>query len=200
MKSIDRYKFCKKHKWANWIDDNIIYYIYDTPRYYIQNIRSWFRNNWNIYHWKTVKCAILSYPWDGGFITELEEAKINEAYHFFKNNQTLNDEEYHIIMRSLGWAKNLIKYVNDNGSSMFTLTGEVETIPKENGLTEIRQGTLKKIYTGPRVNKRNASRFLNNAQLNSEYFMNECLEDIYVIKAKALYYKIRNEYTDRWWD
>ena len=41
------YDFCKKRKWADWIDDNIVWYVYTKPREYYLTVRHWFRCNFN---------------------------------------------------------------------------------------------------------------------------------------------------------
>ena len=61
--------------------------------------------------------------------------------------------------------------------------------------------TLQYHYDGPYINKRNLKRFLNKAQLENEYFIGgNCDHEIYLIKCKYLYHRVREKYTDYWWD
>ena len=71
--------------------------------------------------------------------------------------------------------------------------GRPDDLDKQLGITPMRY-----VYKGPRVNKRNMDRFMTARELKSIKYYHD--DDIYVIKAKALYYKIREKYTDTWWD
>lgn len=158
------------------------------------NIRGWFCDNWNKYHYKTVKTAFNFRPWDFQHILYLEEASINEMIHYFDNNQTMVDEQYNNIVRSLRWAKSCIHIMN-NDSDYFTY--EYHTIKEfdlEKSISAYR-------YLGPRLNKRNASRFFNKKILESNLFKKGNMDhELYVEKARRLYYRIRERYTDYWWD
>ena len=67
------YKKCKSNKVCDWIDDNILWYIWDKPKSAYRTMYHWFYCNFNKYHWRLIKQAFVTYPWDGGFILELEE-------------------------------------------------------------------------------------------------------------------------------
>ena len=56
-------------------------------------------------------------------------------------------------------------------------------------------------YCDVRVNTRNADRFLNPnlTEEQKEYWL-EHPHEIYILKAKYLYHKIRNERDGEWWD
>ena len=208
------YDFCKKHKWADWIDDNIVWYVYTKPREYYLTVRHWFRCNFNKYHWALVKQAWCSYPWDGNFLLELEERQIDKQLYHFEHHQTMVDEQYNEIMRSLRWAKHCIHVLN-NECDYFHYDGAFKSIPQkrdENGefqdCTEDEAQVYRMDfsnhfyrYDGPRVNKRNAHRFVNKHILESEHFKSGNMDhDYYMSKCRHLYYMIRERYTDLWWD
>jgi hypothetical protein len=196
--------FLKKNKSKifDWIDDNILYYIWHRPSSIFRTIRYWFHCNWNKEHWRLLKSAFTSYGWDGGFLSELEERQIDKALKWFEHHKIIVDDQYNELVRSLRWAKYLIHVIN-NETDLFHYEGEMtfDGVEGHENLKEINTSKSVYHYDGPYINKKNLHRFLNKAQLQNEYFMSgKCDNDIYLIKAKYLYYKIRERYTDYWWD
>lgn len=212
------YWYCKKHKWADWIDDNILWYIWKKPKDKYYSIRAWFRCNWNKEHYRLIKDAFASKGWDHYHITMIEERQIDKMLKWFENHQLMVDEQYHELLRTLRWAKHCIHIINDN-SDLFHYEGEIRHIPvkrviDENGnasfvkldndsenvhLYELDMSESKYVYDGPYVNTRNAKRFLNKFDMklieNGTH-----IDELYVRKCKHLYYLIRYRYTDIWWD
>jgi len=201
------YKKCKSNKVCEWIDDYILWYVYSKPKSAYYSVRGWFRSNFNKYHWRLVKQAFLSNPWDGFYLLELEELQIDKQIHWFDHHQNMIDEQYNEIVRSLRWAKHCIHIMN-NETDYFHFDGGVEdgeTKPvgdnSKFALREIKLDNLVYRYDGPYLNKRNAKRFLNNSVLESDFFKNGNYDhEYYIAKARHLYYKIREKYTDYWWD
>ena len=209
------YKQCKKHKVLDWIDDHIIWYVWTKPQDWYLTVRHWFRCNFNKYHWRLVKQAFVTHPWDGSFLLELEELQIDKQLHWFEHHQAMVDEQYNEIMRSLRLAKYCI-HVANNECDLFHFEGEHKFIPQvrnEAGelvddptaedaeLYRMDNSECKYIYDGPRVNHRNARRFLNKHLVESDYFKNGGYDhEYYMTKCKHLYYLIRERYTDLWWD
>jgi hypothetical protein len=210
------YKQCKKHKVLDWIDDNILWYVWDKPRDIYLTVRHWFYCNFNRYHWRLVKTAFKSYPWDGSFLLELEECQIDKQLHWFSHHQTMVDEQYNEIMRSLKWAKHCIHTLN-NEHELYHYDGEMLSIPQikdpssgewvddpgneDAELHRLDFTNHRYVYDGPYVNRRNAIRFMDKDQKESEtYLKNVHDSDLYVRKARYLYYLIRERYTDLWWD
>ena len=200
------YKKCKSNKVCDWIDDNILWYIWDKPKSAYRTVYHWLYCNFNKYHWRLIKQAFVTYPWDGGFILELEERQIDKQLHWFKHHQLMVDEQYNEIMRSLKWAKHCIHVLN-NETDYFHFDGNVEYGPVKQvgdsnmGLSEIKTDKLIYRYDGPYVNKRNAKRFLNKALLESNIFKSGNYDhEYYMAKARHIYYKVRERYTDYWWD
>lgn len=209
------YKKCKTSKICDWIDDKIIYYLIDKPKDKYYSIRHWFKCNWNKQHYRLVKQAFVSYGWDFGYLTQLEELQIDKALYWFEHHQIMVDEEYEQIMRTLRWAKHCIHYINDD-FDLYTFTGDLKSVPVEkdpetgklvdsdNQDAELHRLDFKDHkyhYLGPKVNTRNAKRFLNPEFVESKYFQEgNGLSELYVAKCRHLYYKIREQYTELWWD
>ena len=213
------YKQCKKHKVLDWIDDNILWYVWSKPRSAYLSVKHWFYCNWNKYHWRLVKTAFLTHPWDGGFILCLEECQIDKQLHWFKHHQLMVDEQYNEIMRSLRWAKHCIHMLN-NETDLYHYDGDMKFVPQvwttdEEGkktlvdtekeddaeLYRMDNSNSHYVYDGPRVNKRNAHRFLNKQTIEMDYFKNGNMDhELYLAKCRHLYYLVRERCTDLWWD
>lgn len=189
------YSQTEKYKLCDWIDDIII-----NIKSKYRSIKHWFYCNWNKEHWRLVKQAFLSYGWDGYFIYELEEKQIDKQLKWFSKHQRMIDEQYNEIIWSLKLAKYLVHVIN-NETDLFHFTGSSKFNKISDGQYQYDNGDLKYHYDGPYINKRNLKRFLTNAQLKDEYFMGgNCDHEIYMIKCKYMYHRIREKYTDYWWD
>lgn len=158
------------------------------------SVSAWFRDNCNKYHYDTVKAAFNSRPWDFQYLLYIEEAAIDEMIYYFSNHQTMIDEQYNKIMRTLKWAKSCIHIMN-NDSDYFTYEHHtIEEFDLEKTCNSYR-------YLGPPLNKKNANRFFNKKIIESNLFKKGNMDhELYVEKAKHLYYLLRREYTGYWWD
>lgn len=205
-----RYEYAKNHKWFKWIDDNIVWYVWDKPRDWYRTVRHWFVCNFNRYHWRLLKAAWTSYPWDGGFILYLEECQIDKQLHWFEHHQQMIDEQYNEIMRTLRWAKYCIHVLN-NETDLFHYDGEMKFEPIEDvgetpdghklGLSRLNMDDMVYCYDGPRVNRRNARRFLNKSFVENERFKEGHWDhELYMAKCRHIYYMVRERFTDYWWD
>lgn len=210
------YKKCKKHKALDWIDDHIVWYVWTKPHDWYLTVRHWIRCNFNHYHWRLVKQAWCSYPWDGSFILELEERQIDKQLYWFEHHQAMVDEQYNEIMRSLRWAKYCVHVLN-NECDYFHYDGDHKFVPQVrdnngelvDGPEEMEEAELYRmdmsnchyVYDGPYVNKRNARRFVSKQLYESEWFQKDNhLHEYYMAKCRHLYYLIRERCTDLWWD
>ena len=77
------YNLCKKYKILDWIDDYIVWYIWDKPKSTYKTIKYCFYCNWNKEHYRLVKRAFTSYPWDYYFMYELMEYQIDKQIRWF---------------------------------------------------------------------------------------------------------------------
>lgn len=192
------YDFCEKHKWANWIDDNIVWHCIDKPMDIYKSIRHWFYCNWNHEHWELIKYAFTSYGWDHGFLTNLEERQLDKQIKWFTEHQIMVDEQYNRIMSSLKIAKKCLHLMNTDGDGLYHFTGSLEFEELESGNSLVKEGTLQYHYDGPYINKRNIRRFVGMHMYDHIDKWHE--HDIYLLKVKHLYYRIREQYTEYWWD
>lgn len=185
------------------IKDDLEFWLVDKPKDLYLTIRHWFYCNWNMDHFRLVKAAFMSYPWDHSYLLRLEELQIKKALGWFEKHQTATDEFHIPKVRSLRIASVLLHRINhpeelydyvDYGSDEEMMRdGRPDDMDKQLGIRP-----MKYVYNGPRLNRRNMDRFMTKEELKVIQHFHD--DDLQVIKCKALYYKIRERYTDIWWD
>ena len=185
------------------LKDNIEFWLVDQPKTAYLTIRHWFYCNWNMDHFRLVKAAFTSCPWDHAYLYSLGELQIKKALRWFEKHQYATDEFHLPKVRSLRIAsvllhrinhpEELYDYVEYGSDEEMVRDGRPDDLDKQLGIRP-----MKYVYNGPRVNRRNMDRFMTKEELNVIQHFHD--DDLQVIKCKALYYKIRERYTDIWWD
>ena len=185
------------------IKDDLEFWFVDKPKDLYLSIRHWFYCNWNMDHFRLVKAAFMSYPWDHSYLLRLEELQIKKSLRWFEKHQYATDEFHLPKVRSLRIAsvllhrinhpEELYDYVEYGSDEEMVRDGRPDDLDKQLGIRP-----MKYVYNGPRVNRRNMDRFMTKEELNVIQHFHD--DDLQVIKCKALYYKIRERYTDIWWD
>lgn len=184
------YNLCKKYKILDWIDDNIIWYIYNKPKSFIKTVRYWFYCNWNKEHWKLVKSTIVSYPWDYYFMYETLECYIDKQLRWFKKHQIVENCEEDII-RPLKWAKHCLHMINHDEK-----------------LSSYDFKTHKSTYLGPKINYKTLDRYLSYQNMFrpgtdkneiKKYYINYP-QEFYILKCNYILFKILLQYSHKWWD
>ena len=161
------------------------------------SFREWFKYHFNKENNNLMKTAWKGRPWDCGFLYELEKAKLQEmiAYHE-KHKRYVGVED------DIKWMELCIKLIDifTEKELLFDYTGDIKWIPLEDGNYEM-DGSEMVYHCLVNVNVKNAERFIplgkNNPQID---YWKTRPHEIYRLKAKSLYHKIRNEKDDAWWD
>ena len=136
-------------------------------------------------------------PWDVGFLYELEKAKLQEmiAYH----KKTLR---YVGVEEDIKWMELCVKLIDifEEKTPIFNYTGDLKFIPiKDSDCLEVDASDLK-YHCNVYVNTKNASRFYSKLDNNSDNYYKAFPHELYILKAKHLYHKIRYEKDVAWWD
>jgi len=190
---MDWYDLCKKYKVLDWIDDNILWYVWEKPKSAFKTIRYWFYCNWNKEHYRLVKRAFTSYPWDYFYMYELMECQIDKQIRWFEKHKLVENSDTDIL-RPLKWAKQCIHAMN-NESELY----EYDHNKSEN----------KKTYTGPKINYRNEERFYKEFKSdfratptieNLKKYYRDYPEEYYILKCRKILFDILKQYSYRWWD
>lgn len=163
----------------------MFYYI--TRKY--NDIRCWCRHNLNKHHWKVVKYAIKGYPFDFGYIWDLEKAKLEEMLNYFSKANIILPEDYELIIRDIKLAIKLLDIIREE-----ELTFEYKPTEDFERLTGFDYECL------VNVNTNNAHRFINPRTDNLEFAINRMPHLVYLAKAKHLYYKLMEYRIEHWWD
>lgn len=215
VKSIPKrwHSLTKRNKFAKWIDNYILYYVWQVPYDTYKSIRTWLYCNTNKYHWRLVSRAYHAYPWDFGYLLDIEYAQLDKMMYWFTHHQLMCDEQYEHILKYLGLAKRLLGIII-NETDLYHYDGKCEFVPGKHGedgewidlpkgtdaeLYRFDKGTSKYVYDGPDFNMKNCSRFMGE-KCFKRAMERGYLHEMYIAKCKHLYYYIRERYTVEWWD
>lgn len=138
------------------------------------NIRAFFEYNWNLSHWKFIKTAIFSNPYDWTYLFQVEKAKLEEMRDYMERSEVVDHEEN----GNLRWVGICIRLLD-------IIIEEPEECPYVN---------LRNAY-------RYYPRFLIEDKKEAWLdYVKEYPQELRWQKAYNLYYEIRKEYTTSWWD
>ena len=159
-------------------------------------VRAWFKYHFTTDFFNIIKTAFKGYPWQESFLYDLERAKLVEMINYHKKVQRFVGWEY--VVRDMELCVRLIDIFNSDGIDLFEYLGDLDFIEQtDDGTYEVDGSDLKyhcKIY----VNFSNIDRFVSNECLKKYYI--DAPHELYILKAKRLYHKIRYERDAEWWD
>lgn len=163
-------------------------YFYIIKRFY-EDITCWFRYNFNKKKWNLVKNSITDYPFDYCYIWNLEKCKLEEILYYFENNCHI--ENNNDIIKEIKLALVLLQIIIDDGYTLYSYESNMEI--KDNDVIFVPNKYKCNIY----VNTNNYYRFVNEKY---KEFYEKYPHNLYVEKAKYLYYKLLNNKIRNWWD
>ena len=166
------------------------------------SVRSWFKYTFNKYHIKLVKEALNGRPWDYSYLLRLERAKIEEMMDYHERRNFFVGWE--IVVRNMKICLSLIEIIlgerklfHFDGQLLFVDTTEEEKERMGGRAKKIGQSEDFKYNCDVYVNVRNIDRFVPK---NAQKWYIRHPDELYVLKAKYLYHKIRVERDEEWWD
>lgn len=160
------------------------------------SFKGWIRYHlFNSRFYSLLKEVYKSYPWDEGFLYDLEKAKIHEMRLYHEEHQRFVGVEY--VIRDMKICENLIDILNGK-KDLFHYDGDLTFTSREDGNYEIGTTPDFKYHCDVYVNFRNIDRFVENDKIKNYYI--ERPDELYQLKAKYLYHKIRYENDGTWWD
>lgn len=167
---------------------------------------------WVRYHKKKDFFHILhtawhGYPWDESYMLELERAKLLEMIHYHEKAQRFVGWEY--VVRDMKICVSLIGIMLEE-KQMFHFNGDLTFTPTKEYPNDYEVGHTPdfKYVCDVKVNLKNARRFIDKCHFEDtepsfEYFLNyyeKSPHELYLKKARYLYFKIRYEHGEEWWD
>ena len=158
-------------------------------------IEGWFRYHFTKDFWRIILTALKGYPWQDNFLYELERSKIQEMMNYHKKKQRFVNVEY--VIRDMQICLNLIDIMM-NEESFYDYDGNIYFTKSEDGYYEIKSTDDFKYKCLINVNLKNIDRFIIDEKAKQYYI--EHPHELYLLKAKYLYHKIRYEHDSEWWD
>lgn len=149
---------------------------------------------------RVLKTALSGYPFDHIYLIELEKAKLNEIADYLEESDRFVGVEF--AVRDIRICCNLIDIFTGK-RVLFHYDGDLKFVESdkkdENGkpLMELNGDDLK-YSCDVKVNIKNASRFVKDEKFIK--FYTEHPHELYELKARYLYHKIRYEREQEWWD
>lgn len=127
--------------------------------------------------YKTIDEAINGMSFDFGYLYNLELAKLKEMVEYFTKYGISADNDLYIKQMKL--AIRLLEIIIEEGGYHFD--------------------DSKNYICDAKVNTKNVDRFVKNEK-EKEFYVNKFPHELYLIKAKYLYHKLRNDFEQTWWD
>ena len=166
-------------------------------RDFFKRVGHFIKNMWKLFKmalfnkvkYKTVDEAINGYSFDFGYLYNLELAKLKEMVDYFtKYGISADNDKYvkqmklaikllQIVISEEGY--HFVHVIDNNGSSKFT--------------------DVNKYVCDVEVNVKNAHRFVTNEK-EREFYVERYPHELYLLKARYLYHKLRHEFEQTWWD
>lgn len=163
--------------------------------------RSFFKYSFSKPHRKLLAEVWTSRPWDYSYLYQLEYEKIKEMVQYHEAHKSFVDVEY--VIRDMKICLSLLEIMLER-RSLFHFDGmlvPVDTGEKDedgNPLKELKETSDFKYHCDVNVNLRNMKRFVSDE--NAYKFYTNMPHELYELKAKRLYHKIRYERDGGWWD
>lgn len=156
---------------------------------------------WFVYHFfnknfRSLRRVLMrSWPWDEGYLYELEQAKIREMRMYHQYHKRFVGVEY--VIRDMKLCESLIDIFTEKYLLFHYDRDVTDCMLKGNGSNV----QTPKYICDVRVNTKNIDRFIDpNTPTNIRQYYVEHPHELYILKAKHLYHKIRLENDGTWWD
>lgn len=175
--------------------DEISYFPYQVQDWY-RSIRYWFKTCFNMAHFRYVKAVLFSYPFSYSY--EVEKYQLLDYLHYFKNGKYITQDAYDRKCMEIQRCLNVLKIVN-NEVDTFEYNGNFKFIPNPDMPETYTLNSDDVEYVCKvKVNTKNIRRFVKNEK--SIEFILKRPHELYEIKARYLYFKLKGFYCDDWWD
>ena len=168
-------------------------------------VRSWFKYTFDKDHIALMKEAYNGRPYDHEYLTQLEYAKIKEMVNYHERARFFVGVER--IIRDMKICLSLLDIMMGKRNT-FHYDGDILFVPVpeeerkedwyEEGAMELKKSPDFRYHCDVYVNTKNVSRFVGNKKLE-EYYV-KYPHELYELKARTLYHKIRAEREAEWWD
>lgn len=163
-------------------------------RDFFKRVGHFIKNMWKLFKialfnkvkYKTIDEAINGYSFDFGDLYNLELAKLKEMVDYFTKYGISADNDKYIKKMKL--AIRLLEIIIEEGGFHF-----------ENESCDMLKPMNCKYVCDVDVNVKNAHRFVKN-ETERYFYVEHYPHELYLLKAKYLYHKLRDYFEQTWWD
>lgn len=191
----------KKESIINWIEnkleDTFIENVYYKIVFTYKDVRAWFYHCCNREHFRFVWKCWCAYPFDFGYQYNIERAHYKDMLNYFNHADITTEENYEVIRRYLKLMIRMIDIIQGD-DDLFDYDGDMDFVEDEATGHYILKTDNMVYKCNVKVNLKNICRFVHNEQM-LEYCM-EHPHELYQIKAKYIYNKIRLYKLEYMWD
>ena len=157
-------------------------------------VKDWFKTCCNKNHFKTVWKTLLARPWDYSETYDVLKYRLIETREYFKKTNIIIKESADEIVKEINLALSLYDIISGEKSA-----GHWEYEWNSDFSKETCNPLNRLIYVPERyVNLRNATRFARN-EIIKEYYQ-KCPNELYEDKARKLFWRVMEQYSQNWWD
>lgn len=157
-------------------------------RHAYNEVRFWFHIHFRKANWGIFKEWFKGDPLDYGFLLSIEQAKIKDMLDYFEKHDKFVGQD--IVMRDMRICISLLDIMLEK-RQLFHHTGSIYIT--DDG--ELKSDNLQH-HCDVYVNLKNINRFVDEELTD---FYTKFPDELYIQKARHLYYKIRYERDQHWW-
>lgn len=157
-------------------------------KYFIDDIKDWFRNCCNKQHFKTVWSAFTAQPYDYYYTNDIMRARLVEILEYFKRTDVITENDKNRIISKITLAISLLDIsMGNNDECMWKDSNAPDTDPNA-------------IY----VNTKNAYKYYAIRDDSDKVYLQNLFKAFPSMlreeKATKLFWKVIYQYSIEWWD
>lgn len=198
MERISQFLLAKWNTFKEWL--SVLDLIYYNIRDFYRGIRCWFRCSFSKEHLKYAYEAFTSYPFDYSYIYRAHRAQLKAQLHYYRKSHIFTEENRQSIIKWMTYAIKMIDIILDDDPkrSLFHFN---DTQKRNDDGTLLPYCERIEYVCDVNVNTRNYRRFTKGLHEDYiKYIVEKCPHELYLLKAKYLYFKILFHHIENWWD
>lgn len=163
------------------------------------NTKDWFRNCCNRQHFKTVWKTLFARPWDYSETYEVLKYRLIETREYFKKTNIIVEDDAKRIVKEIDLALSLYDIISgEKSAGHWEYEWDDDFKPFDANETTNKPLNRLKYTPEKYVNLRNSYRFTNNDVMSAYY--QKCPNELYEDKARKLFWRVMEQYSQNWWD
>ena len=162
-------------------------------------VKDWFRTCCNKQHFKTVWKTLWARPWDYSETYDVLKYRLIETCEYFKKSDIIVKESADKIVKEIDLALSLYDIISgDKSAGHFEYCWD-PNVDEDKEIIKYTSSLNRLKYVPERyVNLKNSDRFARNGVMK-EYYQ-KCPNELYEDKARKLFWRVMEQYSQNWWD